>query len=289
MHNILFCLDENVNFQTKVSIFSLLENTNKKINFFILHKNPDSFNLNEKEILNHNSLNNINLIKFNLNKENFRLNKSLEHVTEATYYRLFIENFLPENLSEILYLDTDVFCNKNFDSVVFSTFDILKKSKFIIGSKTSQIENSHSESLMLSSKKYFNAGVMFIDLKKWRENKITSALSDILSKNNFKYMDQDIMNLYFDGDYLEIDQYLNSNVNTNIKHSIKNLDIFKENVIFAHFIGKTKPWTLKGEEHPNSYFFQNYARRINNGRIYLVGRKNISYFFKLFNKKLFKK
>ena len=67
MHNILFCLDENVNFQTKVSIFSLLENTNKKINFFILHKNPDSFNLNEKEILNHNSLNNINLIKFNLN------------------------------------------------------------------------------------------------------------------------------------------------------------------------------------------------------------------------------
>ena len=41
--NFLYCLDENYNIQSFISILSLLENCNEKINLFIIHKNPKSF------------------------------------------------------------------------------------------------------------------------------------------------------------------------------------------------------------------------------------------------------
>ena len=43
MQNILYCFDENYNIQATVSMFSLLKQTNEKINFHIIHKNPKSF------------------------------------------------------------------------------------------------------------------------------------------------------------------------------------------------------------------------------------------------------
>ena len=32
------------------------------------------------------------------------------HVSEATYYRLYMDDYLPDNLSSIVYLDADVVC-----------------------------------------------------------------------------------------------------------------------------------------------------------------------------------
>ena len=43
MLNILYCLDENYNVQASNSIYSILENTKDKINVYIIHKNPESF------------------------------------------------------------------------------------------------------------------------------------------------------------------------------------------------------------------------------------------------------
>ena len=35
-------------------------------------------------------------------------NISGKHVSAATYYRLFIENYLPESLNSLIYLNSDV-------------------------------------------------------------------------------------------------------------------------------------------------------------------------------------
>ena len=52
---------------------------------------------------------------------------------------------------------------------------------------------------------------MFINLKKWREDKITDALIDTMDniKESIQYWDQDVLNSYFDGDYFEIQEKFN--------------------------------------------------------------------------------
>ena len=47
--NILLCYDSNYNIQGQVTIYSLLENTNNKINFHIIHEDPDNYkNISQK-------------------------------------------------------------------------------------------------------------------------------------------------------------------------------------------------------------------------------------------------
>ena len=59
-----------------------------------------------------------NLEKLNLNYLNIANDLELpnlknEHVTEATYYRIFALNQLEENLDHIIYIDSDIIFNKD--------------------------------------------------------------------------------------------------------------------------------------------------------------------------------
>ena len=91
---------------------------------------------------------------------------------------------------------------------------------------------------------YFNAGVMLIDFQKWLTQNtsvnLLKQLDDIEEK--IELWDQDVLNAYFDGKFLELGQELNY-MNT----YIQNIDESKLNEIyFLHFSGKYKPWTVKG-------------------------------------------
>ena len=57
--NFLYCFDENYNIQASISIHSLLEHLETKVNIHIIHKNPHSFNKLLKKIKKHKNLSNI--------------------------------------------------------------------------------------------------------------------------------------------------------------------------------------------------------------------------------------
>ena len=42
--NILYCFDENYNLQALTSMNSLLDEVSEKVDIYIIHNNPDSFN-----------------------------------------------------------------------------------------------------------------------------------------------------------------------------------------------------------------------------------------------------
>ena len=58
------------------------------------------------------NLESINFIKFN---DDFSLfpNTKKSHVSRATYYRLFLEDYFKDELDEIVYLDSDTVIIKN--------------------------------------------------------------------------------------------------------------------------------------------------------------------------------
>ena len=101
--------------------------------------------------------------------------------------------------------------------------------------------------LGMKSNKYFNAGVLFINLDNWRKNKVESSLQKLLFSKKFEYHDQDILNLFFDGRVQELSSKLNYLLKANESLDNQNIvDSFVEKeAILLHYIGASKPWDKK--------------------------------------------
>ena len=48
------------------------------------------------------------------------------HVTYATYFRMFIDKYLPRNLEYFIYVDADILCLKDPKNELDKIFDTLK-------------------------------------------------------------------------------------------------------------------------------------------------------------------
>ncbi len=269
MQNYLYCFDENYNKQALCSINSLLKNSREELRIFIIHKNPESFEKYIRLIKKNLNLYSLDIYKFDKKNVEFP-NIEEAHVSEATYYRFFINEYLPKDINEILYLDADIICNndpsENYENFLME----LNNSKHTIAVKTEwkdnfTVDGYHDEfyRLDLTSKKYFNAGVMLINLNRWREFKIQDKLIQEQKKlkGKISLWDQDVLNSFFDGQYVELDENLNYNLDIFVSSKIKNTFIKEldkkilNKIIFIHYSGKSKPWSVKGAIHPSSNFY----------------------------------
>jgi len=262
MLNFLYCFDENYNIQALVSIYSLLENITEKINIHIIHKDPDSFKKLYKVVQQHKNIENLNIIKFEINNFKFP-NVENAHVSEATYYRFFIEEFIDEDIDNLIYLDSDIICINNPLKDFKAIINEFNQSNQTISAK-SELQ-SLSKGLELKSKKYFNAGVMVINTDKWFNNNIQKELVNLTDKHKDKlqFWDQDVLNIYFDGKYIELSKYLNFTLDMKPFEKINNLDSFDmDKVKLIHYVGKFKPWSLRGIVNNKSEFYQSYYREL---------------------------
>ena len=261
MLSFIYCLDENYNKQSLCSIYSLLENINEEVKIYLIHKNPDSLGLLPKMITEHTNLSSIKVFKKILKDVHYpKLNDS--HVSEATYYRLNLQNYIFEKDEMLVYLDSDVIFINNPLTLLKEQINFLRNSKYVISAKTEETLSIHGKDVLgLTSKNYFNAGVMIIDIKKWNDLKISDRLYESLEKlgERIIFWDQDVLNHYFDGQYLELDEKLNYQVrmedNNFAKSSLKS-------EILLHYSGKFKPWTVMGASKDEAKYFQDIYRII---------------------------
>ena len=261
MNNFVYAADSNYNKQLFYSINSLLKNTDTNTNLHIIHKNPETF-FEYKEYLEKNFYNfSINLHKFNFSDLDFP-NIENKHVSEATYYRLFIENIIPKDIENYIYLDADIIAINNFDDYINETMSILQKSNYIVACRTEYIKNKENsiffENLSMISTKYFNAGVMFVDHLKWQKEKTGENLINKLVeiKNKINYWDQDVLNSHFDGKYLELSDAINFPLNLRWPVPIKEI---KEDKLLIHYQSNNKPWNIRGSFNEGASFYQNEA------------------------------
>lgn len=262
--NILYCFDENYNKQALISIFSLLNNNQVDFDFFIIHNNPESFKK-ELAILNHGTNIKFHLYQF-VNKNNIELPFTKEsHVSDATYYRLFFQDYLPSSVKNILYLDADVICLNNIESIVQNTFRDLNQSDYVFAASTVAKKKDNKEMFkkLDINTKYFNAGVMFVEYNKWIDNDLSNKLQNHIStiKDKIIWWDQDVMNNYFDGNYMEISTNLNYILGPRTR--ITDFEKMKKNIFFLHYAGKNKPWKIKEFiNYQFSIYFQDYCLKL---------------------------
>lgn len=258
--NFLFCFDNNYKIQGMVSIFSLLDNIDEKINIFIIYNENKLNDYIPSKIKNHNNLNSLKIYKFEDNNYDFPNIKNV-HVTSATYYRMFIEKYLPPQINEVVYLDADTVCINNPIDSIIAKLKNLKESEFLLAANTEHHINENIEPekfIRLNlNKSYFNAGVLIIDLEKWRKQNFTIKLLNTMKilGNKVLQWDQDILNSVINGSYIELEEELNFNSNKLKNHTQKN-------ILFVHFIGSKKPWNTSGAFNFGSNYYHNNFYKI---------------------------
>ncbi|HGY6813053.1 TPA: lipopolysaccharide 1,2-glucosyltransferase RfaJ, partial [Escherichia coli] len=120
--------------------------------------------------------------------------------SRAMYFRLFAFQLLGLTLDRLLYLDADVVCKGDISQLLH--LDLNGAVAAVVKDVDPMQEKAASR---LSDPEllgqYFNSGVVYLDLKKWANAKLTEkALSILMSKDNvYKYPDQDVMNVLLKG------------------------------------------------------------------------------------------
>ena len=264
MISFVYCLDENYNRQAITSINSLLNNVSEPINIFVIHNDPENFNAYAHIFKKHKKLNCLEVIKFTHNYTFPNLENS--HVSEATYYRFFISDLIPSDLDEITYLDADTVCLNDPLKEIKDSFELLKKSDQIVGCITEMKSSDNRKkfnNLKMVGDNYFNAGVMIIDFKKWKKNNIQSGLLKKMREiyKEVEFWDQDVMNSYFDGKYLEINNNLNFRINLGdeVQRQSKLND---KKIYFLHYYGSNKPWSVEVANYQNASFYQKNYKNV---------------------------
>ena len=282
MINFLYCIDENYNLQCYLSIKSLIKNSSNNIRVHIIHQKPESFN-NYRALLKDKILD-LNVHRFNGSSSKFvSLN---EHITEASYYRLFFDDYLPEEVEKIVYIDADAFAINSFQKAVDETFIKLSKKNLILAALDVKNYNNNS-----NFKPYFNAGVLFINRKKWSEENIQQKLESLLStKEKLEYHDQDLLNICFGDNFLNINEALNVHISLDDNYMKRHKTYLSDFAIFIHYVGKTKPWHRKAMFKLNAVFYHNLIIEFNKGNLEhppIIFRKRVNFIFKNFLKIFF--
>ena len=269
----VYCFDTNFNYQAFSSMISLLDAVSDKINIHILHNDLETLKNIPFKITNHINLSNLSKYEFKDTNLNFP-NLETSHVSQATYYRLFISKYVKVESNFIVYIDADMICISDPIASIKETFSELEKSGQLVAAKTEIEKKLTKEELEAYMKieffkiywpfdrlpiknKYFNAGFMIINLDLWKENNIYSKLLDCMDeiRNKIVAWDQDILNSVIKDNYLELD----SKFNLFSQHYFDNNNA----VHFLHYYGSKKPWKTDGVFNDNSEAYHKNFRKVN--------------------------
>lgn len=220
------------------TIASICDNTKSFVDFYILDGGITAENQEKiralKDIFNNFS---IRFIKIDTEKEFSEINyKNNEYITLSTYNRFLIPQLCPD-LDKVLYLDVDivVMCDilqlYKIDLENFALGAAWDKSRILYNTDTYKPMN------LSDNYKYFNAGVLLIDVKKWNKNNIVRELFKIEKQygGNVLHADETLLNKYFDNNYKIFD----------IKYNYTDYDIVNSpngEIAIRHFASAMKPW-----------------------------------------------
>lgn len=184
----------------------------------------------KKSILKHNpdaKIHVINEVSDELIKD-FKGVENTLHTSNICYAKLFIQDLL--DLDKVLYLDTDLIVLESLEPLYNTSFD----GKLFVGCESHDYGKQQAKELGID--KYFNSGVMLLDLKGMREQNI----SDYARKNYKKLVgktlwtyDETIINGLFSDKIKFISQEWNCCVNR-----VYDKPIDKPKIL--HFIGADK-------------------------------------------------
>lgn len=257
--NIAYGVDNNFLFGSGISMNSIIiNNRNLKLKFHLFTDFiDDDFVLKFKSLaLN----NNVSIDIYILNSDELKKLPTSPVWSYATYFRFFIFDYLCDTISSILYLDADVFCK---GSLSYYTKIVFKDEFSAVIPDVPAMQESCESRLGIKNikNKYFNAGVIFLNLKEWDSINFTKKAFELITHNHtgkpLKYLDQDALNILFKCNNI----YLSRDYNCiyTLKNELEKInyrDYITDSTKLIHYTGATKPWHYWAVDYPASQTFK---------------------------------
>lgn len=158
----------------------------------------------------------------------------------AVYFRFLYEFLLPKEVQRLNYIDGDILCLNSCNEF----FNIDLEDNIIAGvNDLGGFVPTRINELKLTHKHYFNAGIIIIDLYKWRKFGTWKKLLDLVKAKNtpFKSQDQDILNVIFNARV----KIISDRFNFQFWNKSLTKKLLSENyVCLLHIGGYPKPWQI---------------------------------------------
>ena len=176
------------------------------------------------------------------------------HISIATYYRLFVASILPESLDKIIYLDSDIIVRGSLVELWNTNMDNYPLAAVYQANEWADNNDTWTRLNLSRDIGYFNAGVLMINLKYWRENHVQEQLLNFIELNYDKIHshDQDTLNAVLGSKTLALNCKWNllpflfiGDISRYSFPQKANVDSIKEamkNPTVVHFVFKPKPW-----------------------------------------------
>lgn len=175
-----------------------------------------------------------------------------ELFTRATYYR-FLAPLILHHADTLLYLDADMVCLNPIDELWQITMppEVIALVVGEIGALQPQL----AENIGLRGKRYFNAGMMFMDVQKWNREQVSERAFCLLSEKgkHFQYLDQDALNTLLEDRVIFTEARFNT-INM-LSHDDEGYtqDVPKDTCLL-HYAGADKPWQQWNQQYVGHYY-----------------------------------
>lgn len=264
--NVLYASDDNYAPILSVSIASLFEhNLATPISVNIIDDGISEKNKGIISKLPQKTDHIINFIKKDEKKELRNIDMKLDRGSTSQFSRLFIQDILPTDYERVLYLDCDTLILDDLSELYDTDLE-----GCVIGGILDAFSKWHYKALDLGKEDiYVNSGIMLIDLKRWKEEKIEAGFIQEIIKKKGKLLqgDQGLINIVLKGKIKQLPVRYDL-MCYNYDFSYKEMMLYrkpykyyieteisdaKKNPAIIHFttsFASMRPWQKDNSDHP---------------------------------------
>jgi len=188
----------------------------------------------------------------------------------AVYQRLMVPEMLPESVDRAIWLDCDVVVQQDVGrlwDVDVGDHHLLAVQDMIVPYVSSFMGVAHHEELGIpASAKYFNAGVMVMNLALWRPDDVAAQVVAYLNEyhDDVVFLEQEALNAVLAEKWGELDPRWNQNASVTGQPFFKqrHLDAWTyarlvDDPWIVHFTGRIKPWSTR-KQSPSRTLYHRY-------------------------------
>jgi len=190
----------------------------------------------------------------------------LPHVV---YQRLLLPELVREVAHKAIWLDCDIVVQQDVGrlwDIDLADRSLLAAQDMIVPTVSSPMGVARYAELGIpASAKYFNAGVMVVNLARWRDEAVTARVLEYLSRyrNDVVFLEQEGLNAVLAGTWGELDPRWNQNASVTGRpfYRARHLDRatyerLVEDPWIVHFSGNIKPWKIRDQDRYRVLYFK---------------------------------
>ena len=172
-----------------------------------------------------------------------------ERINRSVFTRILMPELVPKELTRILYLDADTLCVGRLAGLYAHDLGTAPLAAAREG------DGAHkAQRIGMRGTDYFNAGVMLIDLARWRSMQLTACVLDAWRTHgaSFPLLEQDALNYVLDGDFAVLEK---RHVRLMDAFAPWDVDFAAEHTIW-HFLNEGKPWIRYADPRVREPYWQ---------------------------------